>query len=90
MPATLRRRIANSRLYRPFRSLLVCTGGQYRRKADSPRSGVRQFLIDVDAEAILEEEFFAFPGAGESLQEILEADRWAREYVKVNSGRLKT
>ena len=32
----------------------------------------------------------AFPGAGESLQEILEADRWAREYVKVNSGRLKT
>jgi 1-deoxy-D-xylulose-5-phosphate reductoisomerase len=32
----------------------------------------------------------AFPGAGESLPEILEADRWAREYVKVNSGRLKT
>ena len=32
----------------------------------------------------------AFPGAGESLQEILDADRWAREYVKVNSGRLKT
>ena len=32
----------------------------------------------------------AFPGAGDSLQEILEADRWAREYVKVNSGRLKT
>jgi 1-deoxy-D-xylulose-5-phosphate reductoisomerase len=32
----------------------------------------------------------AFPGAGESLQEILDADRWAREYVKANSGRLKT
>jgi 1-deoxy-D-xylulose-5-phosphate reductoisomerase len=32
----------------------------------------------------------AFPGGGDSLQEILEADRWAREYVKVNSGRLKT
>jgi 1-deoxy-D-xylulose-5-phosphate reductoisomerase len=32
----------------------------------------------------------AFPGGGESLQEILEADRWAREYVKANSGRLKT
>jgi 1-deoxy-D-xylulose-5-phosphate reductoisomerase len=32
----------------------------------------------------------AFVGAGDSLQEILEADRWAREYVKVNSGRLKT
>ncbi|HEY8796310.1 MAG TPA: 1-deoxy-D-xylulose-5-phosphate reductoisomerase [Candidatus Dormibacteraeota bacterium] len=31
----------------------------------------------------------AFAGAGESLQEILEADRWAREYVKANSGRLK-
>jgi 1-deoxy-D-xylulose-5-phosphate reductoisomerase len=31
----------------------------------------------------------AFPGTGDSLQEILEADRWAREYVKVNSGRLK-
>jgi 1-deoxy-D-xylulose-5-phosphate reductoisomerase len=31
----------------------------------------------------------AFPGGGEGLQEILEADRWAREYVKVNSGRLK-
>jgi 1-deoxy-D-xylulose-5-phosphate reductoisomerase len=31
----------------------------------------------------------AFPGAGESLHEILEADGWAREYVKVNSGRLK-
>ena len=32
----------------------------------------------------------AFPGSGETLQEILEADRWAREYVKANSGRLKT
>jgi 1-deoxy-D-xylulose-5-phosphate reductoisomerase len=32
----------------------------------------------------------AFPGAGESLQEILDADRWAREYVKANSGRLRT
>jgi 1-deoxy-D-xylulose-5-phosphate reductoisomerase len=32
----------------------------------------------------------AFPGGRDSLQEILEADRWAREYVKVNSGRLKT
>jgi len=31
----------------------------------------------------------AFPGAGESLHEILDADRWAREYVKANSGRLK-
>jgi 1-deoxy-D-xylulose-5-phosphate reductoisomerase len=32
----------------------------------------------------------AFPGAGDSLQEILDADRWAREYVKANSGRLRT
>jgi 1-deoxy-D-xylulose-5-phosphate reductoisomerase len=32
----------------------------------------------------------AFPGSGETLQEILEADRWAREYVKSNSGRLRT
>ena len=31
----------------------------------------------------------AFPGGGESLQEILAADSWAREYVKANSGRLK-
>jgi 1-deoxy-D-xylulose-5-phosphate reductoisomerase len=31
----------------------------------------------------------AFPGGGESLQDILEADRWARGYVKDTSGRLK-
>ena len=31
----------------------------------------------------------AFPGGGDSLQDILEADRWAREYVKMKSGRLK-
>jgi 1-deoxy-D-xylulose-5-phosphate reductoisomerase len=31
----------------------------------------------------------AFPGGGDTLQDILEADRWAREYVKDNSGRLK-
>ena len=31
----------------------------------------------------------AFPGGRESLADILEADRWAREYVKANSGRLK-
>ena len=31
----------------------------------------------------------AFPGGGETLNEILDADRWAREYVKVNSGRLE-
>ena len=31
----------------------------------------------------------AFPGGRESLEDILEADRWAREYVKANSGRLK-
>ncbi len=30
----------------------------------------------------------AFRGGRGSLEEILEADRWAREYVKVNSGRL--
>jgi 1-deoxy-D-xylulose-5-phosphate reductoisomerase len=32
----------------------------------------------------------AFPGGRDSLEEILAADRWAREYVKVKSGRLKT
>jgi 1-deoxy-D-xylulose-5-phosphate reductoisomerase len=32
----------------------------------------------------------AFPGGRDSLEEIIEADRWAREYVKANSGRLKT
>jgi 1-deoxy-D-xylulose-5-phosphate reductoisomerase len=35
----------------------------------------------------------AFPGGGESLQDVLEADRWAREYVKTEqatfSGRLE-
>ncbi len=31
----------------------------------------------------------AFPGGGDSLQDILEADRWAREYVSIFSGRLK-
>ena len=31
----------------------------------------------------------AFPGGQDSLQEILEADRWARAYVKANSGRLE-
>jgi 1-deoxy-D-xylulose-5-phosphate reductoisomerase len=30
-----------------------------------------------------------FPGGGDTLDAILEADRWAREYVKANSGRLK-
>jgi hypothetical protein len=30
----------------------------------------------------------AFPGGGNTLQEILEADRWAREYVKDTSGKL--
>jgi 1-deoxy-D-xylulose-5-phosphate reductoisomerase len=32
----------------------------------------------------------AFPGSRDSLQEILDSDRWAREYVKANSGRLRT
>src|SRR5260370_6663481 len=32
----------------------------------------------------------AFPGAGERLEDILEADRWAREFVKSNSGSLKS
>jgi len=27
----------------------------------------------------------AFPGGGDSLEDILEADRWAREYVRINS-----
>jgi 1-deoxy-D-xylulose-5-phosphate reductoisomerase len=31
----------------------------------------------------------AFPGAGDTLQDILEADRWAREYVKEKSGKLR-
>jgi 1-deoxy-D-xylulose-5-phosphate reductoisomerase len=30
----------------------------------------------------------AFPGGGESLQDILDADRWAREYVRDKSGKL--
>src|SRR5712691_11095361 len=32
----------------------------------------------------------AFPGGGDGLEDILEADRWARAYVKSNSGRLRT
>jgi 1-deoxy-D-xylulose-5-phosphate reductoisomerase len=31
----------------------------------------------------------AFPGCGEELQDILEADRWGREYVKEKSGKLR-
>jgi 1-deoxy-D-xylulose-5-phosphate reductoisomerase len=31
----------------------------------------------------------AFPGAGDTLQDILEADRWAREYVQEKSGKLR-
>ena len=31
----------------------------------------------------------AFPGGGNTMQDILEADRWAREYVKDTSGRLR-
>jgi 1-deoxy-D-xylulose-5-phosphate reductoisomerase len=31
----------------------------------------------------------AFQGGGDTLQDILEADRWAREYVRDNSGKLK-
>jgi 1-deoxy-D-xylulose-5-phosphate reductoisomerase len=31
----------------------------------------------------------AFQGAGDTLQDILEADRWAREYVRDNSGKLR-
>jgi 1-deoxy-D-xylulose-5-phosphate reductoisomerase len=27
----------------------------------------------------------AFPGGGTTLDEILEADRWAREFVRINS-----
>jgi 1-deoxy-D-xylulose-5-phosphate reductoisomerase len=32
----------------------------------------------------------AFPGGGDTLQDILEADRWAREYVQEKSGKLET
>ncbi len=32
----------------------------------------------------------AFPGCGATLEEILGADRWARDYVRETSGRLKT
>jgi 1-deoxy-D-xylulose-5-phosphate reductoisomerase len=31
----------------------------------------------------------AFPGGGDTLQDILEADRWARGYVKDTSGKLR-
>jgi len=37
----------------------------------------------------IEQALEAFPGGGATLRDILEADRWAREYVKVKSGRLK-
>jgi 1-deoxy-D-xylulose-5-phosphate reductoisomerase len=38
----------------------------------------------------VEQALAAFQGGGDTLQDILEADRWAREYVKDTSGRLKT
>jgi 1-deoxy-D-xylulose-5-phosphate reductoisomerase len=34
----------------------------------------------------VEQALEAFPGGGENLEEILEADRWAREFVKVSRG----
>jgi 1-deoxy-D-xylulose-5-phosphate reductoisomerase len=37
----------------------------------------------------VERALVAFPGGGASLQDILEADRWAREYVRDNSGKLR-
>ena len=37
----------------------------------------------------VEQALAAFPGGGDTLPDILEADRWAREYVQANSGRLK-
>src|SRR5713226_1710558 len=36
----------------------------------------------------VEQTLEAFPGGGDRLEDILEADRWAREYVKINSGTL--
>jgi 1-deoxy-D-xylulose-5-phosphate reductoisomerase len=39
---------------------------------------------------MVERALSAFPGGGDTLQEILDADGWAREYVKANSGRLRT
>jgi 1-deoxy-D-xylulose-5-phosphate reductoisomerase len=43
---------------------------------------------------IVEHALAAFPGGGdtvqETLEEILEADRWAREYVREKSGKLRT
>src|SRR4030088_1101711 len=36
----------------------------------------------------VEQALAAFQGGGDTLQDILEADRWAREYVKDTSGRL--
>ncbi len=39
--------------------------------------------------ATVERALTAFPGGGATLQEIMEADRWARGYVKSNSGRLR-
>jgi 1-deoxy-D-xylulose-5-phosphate reductoisomerase len=38
----------------------------------------------------VEQALAAFPGGGDTLQDILEADRWAREYVRDKSGSLKT
>jgi len=32
----------------------------------------------------------AFPGCGESLEEILEADRWTRDWIADTSGSLRT
>ena len=37
---------------------------------------------------VVETAVASFPGGGASLQEILDADRWAREYVRSNMGSL--
>ena len=38
---------------------------------------------------VVEQALSAFPGGGDTLQDILEADRWAREYVQEKSGQEK-
>jgi 1-deoxy-D-xylulose 5-phosphate reductoisomerase len=50
-------------------------------------SGTIRFSGIVQA---VERALWAFPGGGETLPDILEADRWARAYVRAKSGSVKT
>jgi 1-deoxy-D-xylulose-5-phosphate reductoisomerase len=75
------------------REAAIAGGGRPAVLNAANEEAVNAFLAgDIPFSGIVrtvEEALAVFPGGHDSLQEILESDRWAREYVKVKSGRLK-